>query len=119
MQFYDRVKETATVTGSSNPYTLGGAETSYQAFGSVLSNGATCFYCAVGRTSGSWETGLGTYNTSGDTLSRTTIGESSNSNSAVSWTAETIDIFFTSTATTQNNSQAANSLYLNNNFGGL
>jgi hypothetical protein len=101
--FYDRVKETATVTGASNPYALAGAETSYQAFGTVLANGATCFYCAVGRTSNSWETGLGTYTTSGDTLARTAVQESSNSNSAVNWGSETIDIFLTQTSTVANN----------------
>ena len=106
--FYDRVKETATVTGTSNPYALAGAETSYQAFGAVLTNGATCFYCAVGRTSNSWETGLGTYTTSGNTLARTVVQESSNSNSAVNWGSETIDIFLTQTATVANNTPTNN-----------
>ena len=101
--FYDRVKETATVTGTSNPYALAGAEASYQAFGTVLANGGTCFYCAVGQTSNSWETGLGTYTTSGDTLARTTVRGSSNSNNAVNWGSETIDIFLTQTAYIINN----------------
>ena len=101
--YADRVKETATCSGTSNPYTLGGAETSYRPVSSKFANGAVCSFCAVGRTSGAWETGLGTYNSSGNTLARTTIYDSSNSGSAVNWTSETIDIFHTETSVQLNN----------------
>lgn len=98
MLFYDRVKETATCSGTSNDYALAGAEFSFQAFSTVLTNGLNFYYCAVGRTSGSWETGIGTYSSSGNTVVRTLVSQSSNSNAAVNWTAETLDIFLSATA---------------------
>ena len=89
----NRVKETCTVTGTTDPYALAGAATGFQAFSAIVANAGTCKYCAVGQTSNSWEIGKGTYTSSGNTLARTTVEASSNSNSAVSWGAETIDIF--------------------------
>lgn len=88
----DRVKETTTVTGSGT-VTLGGAVVGFQSFSSALSDGDTTFYALSHRTSAEWEVGIGTY--TGGTLSRDTILESSNSGSAVSFTAGTKDVFLT------------------------
>ena len=85
LQFADRVMETFTTTGTGT-ISLAGAVTGYQAFSAVCSNGDTAYY-AASDASGNWEVGLGTYTTSGDTLARTTIIASSNSNAAVSWAA--------------------------------
>lgn len=90
--FYDRVMETSTTTGTGT-YSLVGAVTGYQAF-SAVGNGNSCFYCAEdvdanGAPNGGWEVGLGTYTSSGTTLSRDTIFSSSNSGSAVNWSAGT------------------------------
>ncbi len=93
LKMRDRVKETTTTVGT-GAYTLGGATTGFRAFGAVLSNADTCYYvCTDGV---SWETGLGTYTHSiktGHQLARTTIYASSNSGSAVNWSAGTRDIF--------------------------
>ena len=91
----DRVKETTTTTGTGT-YTLGGAVTGFQSFTSVLSNADTTYYCCTDGTN--FEVGLGTFTSSGTTLARTTVLESSNSNNAVNWTSGTRDIFITQPA---------------------
>tara|TARA_R100001509_G_scaffold119011_1_gene73376 strand:- start:3737 stop:6043 length:2307 start_codon:yes stop_codon:yes gene_type:complete len=90
----DRIKETTTTTGTGT-YTLAGAVTGFESFGSV-GNGNTTYYCC---TDGSdFEVGVGTYTSSGTTLARTTILQSSNSDNAVDWSAGTRDIFCTQPA---------------------
>ena len=86
----DRLKETTTTSGTGT-YTLGGAETGFEAF-SQIGNGNTTYYCC---TDGSdFEIGIGTYTLSGTTLARTTILQSSNSDAAVSWTSGATRIIF-------------------------
>jgi hypothetical protein len=87
----DRVKETTATTGTGT-YTLAGAVTGFQSF-SVIGNTNTTYYACTDGTN--WEVGIGTYTTSGTTLSRDTILESSNSNNAVNWGAGSKDIFCT------------------------
>jgi len=77
----DRVQETATANTTVS-FTLTGAITSYQSF-SAIGNGNTTYYGATDGTN--WEVGLGTYSTTGPTLTRTTILSSSNSGSAVTF----------------------------------
>ncbi len=88
----DRVKETTTTTGTGT-ITLGGAETNFVTFTSVLSNGDTTYYAIVDDTNNDFEVGLGTFTTSGTTLARTTILASSNSGSAVDLSAGTKEVF--------------------------
>jgi len=92
----DRVKETTTTTGSSSAYNLAGAATGFQSFNAVLSNGDTTYYCCTDGDD--FEVGIGTFASSGTTLARTTILESSNSNNAVNWGAGTRDVFITQPA---------------------
>jgi hypothetical protein len=87
----DRVKETTTTTGTGT-VTLAGAVTGFQAF-SVIGDGNTTYYAITNGTD--WEVGVGTYTSSGTTLSRDTILESSNSGSAVDFGAGTKDVFVT------------------------
>jgi len=86
----DRVKETTTTSGTGT-VTLAGAEDGFQAF-SVIGNGNTTYYAIINGDA--WEVGLGTYTSSGTTLSRTTILESSNSGSALTLSG-TSDVFCT------------------------
>ena len=88
----DRVKETSTTTGTGT-YTLAGAVTGFETFTSNLSNADTTYYCCTDGTN--FEVGLGTFTSSGTTLARTTVISSSNSNSAVSWSAGTRTLFCT------------------------
>jgi len=90
----DRIKETTTTTGTGT-YTLGGAATGFESFAAV-GNGNTTYYCCTDGTD--FEVGVGTYTASGTTLARTTILQSSNSDSAVNWTSGTRDIFCTQPA---------------------
>ena len=87
----DRVKETSTTTGTGT-YTLAGAVTGFETFGSV-GNGNTTYYCCTDGTN--FEVGIGTYTSSGTTLARTTVLQSSNSDSAVNWSSGTRTIFCT------------------------
>lgn len=87
----DRVKETTSTTGTGS-YTLSGAVAGFQSF-SVIGNGNTTFYAISGNSD--WEVGIGTYSTTGPTLARTTILESSNAGNAVNWGAGIKDIFCT------------------------
>lgn len=87
----DRVKETTTTTGTGT-VTLGGAVAGFQSF-SVIGNGNTTYYTITNGTD--WEVGIGTYTSSGTTLSRDTILESSNSGSAVNWGVGSKDVFVT------------------------
>jgi hypothetical protein len=89
----DRVKETTTTTGTGT-ITLAGASTGFQSF-AVVGNGNTTFYCIAGQNTAEWEVGIGTYTSSGTTLARTTVLESSNSNSLVNFSAGTKDVFVT------------------------
>ena len=89
----DRVKETTTTTGTGT-VTLLGATSGFQSF-SAIGNGNVTYYAIVGQTSAEWEVGIGTYTSSGTTLSRDTILASSNSGSAVNFSAGTKDVFVT------------------------
>jgi hypothetical protein len=88
----DRVQETTTTTGTGT-LTLGGAVTGYQAF-SAIGNANTTYY-TISSTSAEWEVGIGTYTTSGTTLSRDTVLASSNSGSLVNLSAGTKNVFVT------------------------
>ena len=87
----DRVKETTTTTGTGT-ITLAGASSGYQSF-SAIGNGNTTYYAIVGSTE--WEVGIGPYTSSGTTLSRDTVLESSNSGALVPFSAGTKDVFVT------------------------
>ena len=66
--FKDRVRETTTTTGTGT-VTLGGAATGFQSF-SVIGDGNTTFYTIQLSNTNEWEVGIGTYTSSGTTLSR-------------------------------------------------
>ncbi len=93
LTLYDRVMETTTTTGTGT-VTLLGAVSRYRSF-STVGNGNQTLYTIVQQNAGTneWETGIGTYTSSGTTLSRTTVIASSNSNALVSFAAGTKDVF--------------------------
>lgn len=86
----DRVKETSTTTGTGT-FTLAGAASGFQSF-SAIGNGNTTYYTIVGGTQ--WEVGIGTYTSSGTTLSRDTV-LSSSTGSKIDFAAGTKDVFVT------------------------
>ena len=87
----DRVQESSTTTGTGT-ITLAGAVSGFQSF-SVIGNANTTYYAIVMGTE--FEVGLGTYTSSGTTLSRDTVLESSNSGSLVNFSAGTKNVFVT------------------------
>jgi hypothetical protein len=89
----DRVKETSTTTGTGT-ITLAGAETGFQAF-SGIGDGNSTYYTIQHESLNEWEVGIGTYTASGTTLSRDTIFSSSNSGSAVNFSAGSKFVFAT------------------------
>lgn len=92
----DRVVETTATTGTGD-LTLAGAVTGYRRFSAKMSVGDTA-YCTIeaidtsGAPTGDWETGLYTYSAA-NTLTRTTVKDSSNSGSAVSFAAGTKRVY--------------------------
>jgi hypothetical protein len=87
----DRVLETTTSTGSGT-ITLAGAEPGYQSF-AVVGNANQTYYTIAGDTQ--WEVGIGTYTSSGTTLSRDTVLSSSASGTKVTFSAGSKKVFVT------------------------
>lgn len=89
----DRVRETTTTAGTGT-VTLAGAVTGFQSF-AVVGNGNITYYTIAGQGTSEWEVGIGTYTSSGTTLSRDTVLASSNSGNLVSFSSGTKDVFVT------------------------
>lgn len=89
----DRVRELTTTTGTGT-ITLNGAVSGFQAF-SVIGNGNSTYYTIYHQSTGDWEVGIGTYTSSGNTLSRTTVLSSSNGGALVPFVTGSKDVFVT------------------------
>jgi hypothetical protein len=108
----DRVKETTTTTGT-GAISLSGAEANFIAFSSALSDGDTTYYAIIDNVNQAYEVGLGTYTASGNTLARTTVLASSNSGSAVNFSAGSKDVFINYPAGKSAYLDASNQLVIN------
>jgi hypothetical protein len=106
----DRAQETATANTTVS-FTLTGASTGYQSLAGV-GNGNTTYYGATDGTN--WETGIGTYSTTGPTLTRTTILASSNAGAAVTFSG-TVTVFIDYPAS---KAVGTNTGYFQDNFAG-
>jgi hypothetical protein len=89
----DRVKETTSTAGTGS-LTLAGAAFGFQAF-SVVGDGNTTYYAIVDAATGAWEVGVGTYTTTGPTLTRDSVLESSIGGGKVDFAANIKDVFCT------------------------
>lgn len=90
----DRIKETSTTSGTGT-LTLAGAASGFRSFADI-GNGNTTYYAIVDATAATWEVGIGTYTSSGTTLSRDTIlSNSSGNTSAINFAANSKDVFVT------------------------
>ena len=89
----DRVQEISTTVGTGT-LTLGGAVLGYQSF-AAIGNGNTTYYTIFDPVAYDWEVGIGTYTSSGTTLSRDTVLSSSNGGSLVSFASGTKNVFCT------------------------
>ena len=90
----DRVQVTVSAPGSATTITLGAAVTGFQDF-AVIGNGNSTYYTIADQSGSNWEVGVGTYTSSGTTLSRDTVLSSSNSGSLVNFSAGTKNVFVT------------------------
>ena len=97
-KLFDNVMESSTTTGTGY-FTLAGAITGFSTFSSRYSTGDMLYYAikevdAAGGPSGAWEVGIGTYSAA-NTLTRTTVLSSSNSDAAVNFASGTKRVFVT------------------------
>ncbi len=91
----DRVKEQSTSTGTGT-IDLDGAVTGFEGFVAGIGDGNTTYYTIFNQGTTEWEVGVGTVTDAAtDTLARTTVISSSNSDAAVSFTSGTKDVFCT------------------------
>jgi anaerobic glycerol-3-phosphate dehydrogenase len=90
----DRVKVTSTTTGT-GAFALGSAVTGFETFAQGIGNNNTTYYCIFNQGTSEFEVGLGTLDGTSANLTRTTVISSSNSDSAVSFTSGTKDVFCT------------------------
>ena len=87
----DRIQETTTTTGTGT-ITLLGAVTQFQSFAAGVGNGNSTYYTIADQSGVNWEEGIGTYTTSGSTLTRTVLA-SSNAGALVNFPAGTKNVF--------------------------
>jgi len=119
LKLNDRVKETSTTTGTGT-LNLSGAVSSFETFVAGIGDGNTTYYAIVNRDEDEWETGLGTItDASTDTLARTTVISSSNSDSAVDFSAGTKDVFCTLPASKVSFLDASNDLIVGSGAAGV
>ena len=92
----DRVKQTSTSTGTGTINLSATAETGFETFVAGIGNTNSTFYCISHDGTSEFEVGIGTVTDAGtDTLSRTTIISSSNSDNLVDFQVGTKTVFCT------------------------
>ena len=92
----DRVKQTSTSTGTGTINLSATAETGFETFVAGIGDTNSTFYCISHDGTSDFEVGIGTVTDAGtDTLSRTTIISSSNSDKLVNFQAGTKIVFCT------------------------
>ena len=90
----NRVRETTSTTGT-GAVPLGGAVGGFQTFAAGIGNDNTTYYTISINSENEWEVGRGTLNADSSTLTRTEVLESSNSDSAVDFSAGSKEVFCT------------------------
>ena len=111
----DRVKETTTTTGT-GAVSLAGAVTGFETFAAGIGNSNTVYYGIAHQDQAEFEVGLGTLNSDSSTLTRTTVISSSNSDSAVDFSAGTKDVFCTIPASKMVFEDASNDVTIGRNL---
>jgi hypothetical protein len=90
----DRVRESASAPGT-GVVTLLGAVTGFQTF-AAIGNANTTYYCIADQNGTRWEVGIGTYTSSGTTLTRDTVlSNSAGNTSFINFNSGTQDVFCT------------------------
>jgi hypothetical protein len=106
----DRVRETSTTAGTGT-LTLAGAVVGFQSF-AVIGNGNTTYYSIVDSTANTWEVGIGTYTSSGTTLSRDTVlANSLGTTAKIDFASNSKDVFVTYPAAKSVHEDSNNTAY--------
>jgi hypothetical protein len=87
-----------------------------ETFAAGIGNSNTTYYCITLPNSAEFEVGLGTLNGDSSTLARTTVISSSNSDSAVNFSAGTKDVFCTMPASKAVIEDASNNVVIGNDL---
>jgi len=103
---YNRIQETTTTSGTGS-ITLLGAVSGFQSF-AVVGNTNTTYYTITNDAQ--WEVGIGTYSTSGPTLTRTTVLSNSSGNTSPITLSGLSQVFVTYTAEKSVNLDASNNV---------
>ena len=114
----DRVRETTTTAGTGT-ITLAGAVTGFQTF-AVIGNSNTTYYTIAGQGTTEFEVGIGTYTSSGTTLSRDTVLSNSLGTTAkINFSAGTKDVFVTYPASKSTYEDEAQAVYAGGGTGAI
>ena len=110
----DRVKQTSTSTGTGTINLSSSAETGFETFVAGIGDTNSTFYCISHDGTAEFEVGIGTVTDAAtDTLSRTTVISSSNSDNKVDFTAGTKTVFCTYPAKRAPSASMTASTYVN------
>jgi len=90
----DRVKESSTTSGT-GAIALAGVVQGFETFAAGIGNDNTTYYAIYEQGTSNWEVGRGTLDGTSANLARTEVISSSNSDSLVSFTGGTLDVFCT------------------------
>jgi hypothetical protein len=91
--YFDRVKETSSTTGTGT-ITLAGAASGFRTFAADYTVEDSLYYCITDQSGSEWEVGIGKLATS-STLTRDVVFDSSNSGSLVNFTSGSLFVFTT------------------------
>ena len=90
----DRVKESSTTSGT-GAIALAGVVQGYETFSAGIGNNNETYYAIYEQGTSNWEVGRGTLDATSANLARTEVISSSNSDAAVNFTGNTLDVFCT------------------------
>ena len=90
----DRVKESSSTSGTGT-IALAGAVQGFETFAAGIGNNNETYYAAYEDGTSNWEVGRGTLDATSANLARTEVISSSNSDAAVNFTGNTLDVFCT------------------------
>jgi len=110
----DRVKQTSTSTGTGTINLSSSAETGFETFVAGIGDTNSTFYCISHDGTSDFEVGIGTVTDAAtDTLSRTTVISSSNSDNKVDFQTGTKTVFCTYPAKRAPSASMTASTYVN------
>ena len=90
----DRVKESSSTSGT-GAFALAGFVQGFETFAAGIGNNNETYYAAYEDGTNNWEVGRGTLDATSANLARTEVITSSNSDAAVNFSGNTLEVFCT------------------------